>query len=384
MKLKEKRTALLGQAKGVVDAVRAEGRDLNDSEQAKCDSLFREVEDVDKKIEAAEKSANLVAKLTGGVASEPPTDPPAGEVKAGGLAFTGRSAWAKHVTLQLAQKAQGMGVKALLTGEISTPSAVEVSALPAVPARLLDLVPREGLDEHTFAYLRQTTRTNNADVVADNATKPTSVFTFEEIEDRARVIAHLSEPFPIRYATDHTSMVQVLESQMEAGIFEALEDQIVNGDGTGENFTGLLNTSGISQVPYATDAITTLRKARTAQELKGERVTAVAMHPSDIEALDLLREDGSTGGFLLDTDAYERIFGKGVTGVPSVAVPVGQAIAGDWSTVRLRIREAASTLAATQAGDLFDKNQMKLRTEGRYGFQAFRPQALAVVDLVAG
>lgn len=383
MKLKEKRAAVLAQTKGIVDEIRAEGRDLTDAEQVKCDNLFRQVEEIDKQIEKAEKSAELVARLTAN--GEPaPTDPPDGAVKAGGLAFAGRSAWAKHVTLQLAQKAQGMGVKALLTGEIGTPPAVTVSQLPEVPKRLLDLIPREGLDEHTFAYLRQTVRDNNADVVADNALKPTSVFTFEEIEDRARVIAHLSEPFPIRYATDHTSMVQVLETQMQAGVFEALENQILNGDGTGENFTGILNTTGISQVAFATDAVTTLRKARTAQEVKGEKVTAVAMHPTDIEALDLLREDGATGGFLLDTDAYERIFGKGVFGVPSVAIPVGQAIAGDWSTVRLRIREAASTLAATQAGDLFDRNQMKLRSEGRYGFQIYRPQALAVIDLVAG
>src|SRR5680860_1452140 len=70
-----------------------------------------------------------------------------------------------------------------------------------------------------------------------------------------------------------------------------------------------------------TASVTTLRKARTGQEVKGERVTAVAMHPTDIEALDLLREDGATGGFLLDAGAYERIFGPGVRGVPSVAVP---------------------------------------------------------------
>ncbi len=41
----------------------------------------------------------------------------------------------------------------------------------------------------------------------------------------------------------------------------------------------------------------------------------------------------------------------------------------------------AHSLAATQAGDLFDTNRMKLRTEGRYGLQAIRPQALAVVSL---
>jgi HK97 family phage major capsid protein len=383
MNLQEQRAAALKAAQDIVAKAKADDRDLTEAEQTEVEAKFAKIEELDKKIEAAEKSADLVSRLTAaGPGSE--TDPiyPL-PVKGGATQAAGAGVWAKSVAASLAKTAHGMGVKALLTGEIQTPPAVTVAPLPTVPARLLDLVPREELGEHTFAYLRQVVATNNADVVADNALKPTSVYSFEEIEDRARVIAHLSEPFPIRYATDHTSMLQVLDGQMEAGIFEAIERLIVSGTGTGEEWTGILNTTGVTQVAFTTDAVTTLRKARTAQELKGEHVTAVAMHPTDIEALDLMREDGTTGGFLLDSDAYERIFGRGVRGVPSVAVPVGKAIVGDWSQTRLRIRQNAHTLAATQAGDLFDKNQMKLRTEGRFGFQFFRPQALGVVDLTA-
>ncbi|WP_193669326.1 phage major capsid protein [Nocardioides salarius] len=388
MNLKEKRAALLSQARGIVDEAKADSRDLTPSQTAEVEGLFKQIEDTDAQIAKAEKSAELVAQLTAsgvvdptqGIPPEPSFDPPA---KGTVPARSGGSTWAKSVTVGLAKSAHGMGVKALLTGEITTPPAVTVSPLPAVPTRLLDLVPREGLDQHTFEYLRQVVATNNADVVADNATKPTSVYTFESVEDRARVIAHLSEPFPIRYASDHASVLQVLESQMETGIFEVIERLIVSGTGLGEEWTGILNTSGVEQVAFNTDPLVTLRKARTVQELKGEAITGVAMHPSDIEALDLMREDGATGGFLFTDAVGERIFGPGVRGVPSVAVPVGTAIVGNWSQTRLRIREAAHTLAATQAGDLFDKNQMKLRSEGRFGFQFFRPASMAVVDLTA-
>lgn len=295
----------------------------------------------------------------------------------------GGAGWAKSVAQRLRQSAGTHGVKALLTGTIDTPPAVEVVDLPTAPAWLLDLVPRKELDENTFGYLRQTVATNNAAVVADGGTKPTSVYTFEEIEDRARVVAHLSEPFPIRYAEDHESMIEVLNAQMVNGVWSAIEDLIVNGSGTGEEWTGILNTAGTTDVTFAGDVVTTLRRARTLLESKGERVTAVAMNPADVEALDMLREDGTTGGFLMDGSAYERIFGRGVQGVASLAVPAGTAIAGDWTKTRLRVRQGVHTLAATQSGDLFDKNQMKLRTEGRYGFEVIRPQALAVVELEA-
>ena len=96
-----------------------------------------------------------------------------------------------------------------------------------------------------------------------------------------------------------------------------------------------------------------------------------------------MREDGATGGFLMNSAAADTIFGPGVRRVPSLAVPVGTAILADWSQVRVRVREGAHTLAATQAGDLFSKNQVMLRAEGRYGIQLKRPQAFAVVHLAA-
>ena len=67
----------------------------------------------------------------------------------------------------------------------------------------------------------------------------------------------------------------------------------------------------------------------------------------------------------------------------SLAVPAGTAILGDWSQLRLKVRQDASTLAATQVGDLWQRNQVMLRSEGRYGAQLRRPQAFAVVDLAA-
>lgn len=382
--LVRERRDLIRKNEDLFDEAQKAGRNLTDAELKHIEENLDGIRNISDEVSTIEsraaQSKGVMDRIMGGSGSDDLTDPPVEAMRDG---HKGRRSWAKSVAQGLQHAGTGMGVKALLTGEVTTPAAVEVAPLPSVPTRLLDLVPREVLGEHTFSYLRQVVKEHAAGVVADGATKPTSTYTFEEIEDRARVIAHLSEPFPIRYASDHASMVQVLDGQMKAGVEEAIERLIVSGTGEGEEWTGILNTSGVVQVAFATDMVTTLRKARTALENSGQPVTAVAMNPTDIEALDLLREDGSTGGFLLDTDAYERIFGRGVRGVPSLAVPVGRAIAGNWDATRLKVREGTHTLAATQAGDLFDKNQMKLRTEGRFGFKFTQPGALAVVDLAA-
>ncbi|MFK5691368.1 phage major capsid protein [Ornithinimicrobium sp. LYQ92] len=375
MNLKEQRQALV--AKGLA-LIKGAAGDLSDSQVSELEEINRQVESLTEKIDAGQstekqKSAKaLIDRIENlGMDNSATSSKGAGRI------------WAKSVADKLGESAGANGVKALLTGEVTTPSAVAVVTLPDNPVSVLDLVGRRELNEHTYSYLRQVLKTNNAGPVADGATKPTSVYSFEEVEDRARVIAHLSEPFPIRYAEDHASMMNVLETQMANGIVQAIENLIVNGTGQGEEWEGILTVDGTTQVAFAQDTLTTLRKARTTLESKGERVTAVAMNPNDLEELDMLREDGTAGGFLMDSGAYDRILGRGVSPVSSLVVPQGTAILGDWGTTGLLIRQGAHTLAATQAGDLFDTNRMKLRTEGRFGFEMLRPQALAVVDLLA-
>lgn len=301
------------------------------------------------------------------------------------------SSWAKTVIKQLTkaagrpgrmeQRAGEPNLKAILAGSITVPPAVEIAPLPDKPVTLLDLIPRAEMTEATSSYLRQTVKTDNAAVVADGATKPTSIYTFTEIETKARVIAHLSEPFPERYLTDYDSLAQILDTQMVNGVLAKLEDRIVAGTGAGEDFRGILTTSGVTAVPYTSNAITTLRKARTALDVKGEKPNAWVLHPNDIEGIDLLREDGATGGFLMDTAAADVIFGPGSIRIPSLAVPEGTALFADWNQLRVLVRQGASTLASNQTGDLFDKNQVKLRSEGRFELEILRPQAIAVVDL---
>lgn len=363
------RKELLAKAQGIITECQKNGRELTPAEQAEVQDLFAQIEAIDAK---TADSAGLVDRLNN-----------LGQPGAGGTKSTG-AGWAKSVADSLQEKAGTMGVKALFTGEVDTPPAVEVAPLPSMPVRLLDLIPKKGLTENTFEYLRQVVKTNNAAPVADGATKPTSVYTFEPKEDRARVIAHLSEPFPIRFAQDHSSVMQVLDQQMLVGLLEAIEDLVINGDGTGEEWVGILNTSGVQTQAFATDVPTTLRKARTSLETVGVYATGLAMNPLDIEALDLIREDGAGGGYLMDGAAYERILGSGIRPVPSLAVPAGSAVLGNFAEgCRLRVRQSGHTMAATQAGDLFDTNRMKLRTEGRYGFEVIQPLAFSVVDLTA-
>ena len=89
-----------------------------------------------------------------------------------------------------------------------------------------------------FNYLRQTTRTNLAAPVAAGALKPTSVFTLTRIEDKLKVVAHLSEPIPEYWLKDNGALEQFVRGEMVSGLAEAVAAQAISGDGVSPNLHG--------------------------------------------------------------------------------------------------------------------------------------------------
>jgi HK97 family phage major capsid protein len=131
---------------------------------------------------------------------------------------------------------------------------------------------------------------------------------------------------------DHASLEDFLRSEMEAGILDALQEQVVNGDGTGENLTGILATSGIISQAFATDRLTSIRKGLTQLQATGVTPNALVLNPADLEALDLLRADGATGAFLLGDPSAESASNIwSVPRVPSNAVAAGTALLAGWN-----------------------------------------------------
>lgn len=330
---------------------------------------------------------------------------------------TGRKGWADSAVKALRGNMtnQATGQKALVSGVMNLNNPIEqgIVTLPNQPLTILALL-RDGApdnSEHdpyntgyggptpvqqqagdffggaggsnTFSYLRQTVRDNQATVVADGEQKPTSLYSFDEVEDRYRVIAHLSEPIPQRYFHDDAQLGSFLASEMAGGLENAVEYQALFGDGTGENMTGILATSGIVTQAFATDSITTSRKALTQLQLEGITPNAWAVNPADAEAFDLLREDATSGQYLLGGPAGEA--SKVLWTIPtalSTAIPVGTAILADWTQGKLQTRQEA-TLHVDTSGELFDKNQVRFRVEGRYGLAVIRPRAFVKVTLKA-
>jgi HK97 family phage major capsid protein len=259
---------------------------------------------------------------------------------------------------------------------------------------LLSLIPVQQLDTPNFAYLRQTVRTNNAAAVAVGALKPTSVITFEQVEDTVRTIATLSERIPRQYLDDFAALRTWIEQDFAFMVREEIETQVISGNGTPPNLTGLLNTSGIGVHAKGTDTLPdALHKAATIVELNSFRKpTAVVMNPSDAELLALLKT--TTGEYLYVSPGSD--FSPQLWGLPLVTttgMAAGTALVGDFAgSAQLYEREGVRvdwsehtfdpTVGTDGASD-FETNRLRFRAEARVGLAVTRPAAFVKVTGVA-
>jgi len=365
--------------RAVVEKARQEGRELTPSETATAEGYVAKARSLSARIKAEQSTLSFMSRL--GYGGTP-------GVKAYHRSG-GPSEWVRDTTAKIDQlrSRHGSGSKALLGSSaltVTAPADASVTSFPEAPVRILDLIAdRQPLVTNAFSYFRQTVRTNNAAPVADEGLKPTSVFTFVEIEDRARVFAHLSEPVVDRLFDDAVALTNWLRVEMELSLLVKLEAQIVSGDGVGENLTGILNTSGVRTQAFSTDPHSTIRKARTTLAVNDEAPTAVVVHPADAESFDLARE-GANGGYLLAEGGQiagtpGNVFGN-LALVQSVAVPVGTALVGDFNQVRLMVRQEAR-IDIDRSGNLFQTNRAQVRCEARYGVAMLRPGAFCRATL---
>lgn len=379
------RTQAANAVTALLDKAEAEGRDqLTEAETTEFRQRKAHIDELDELIDHQRGELERSGQL----------DPDTQRVRQassadGGAGGSEAQAWAQRAAQAI--HAMGGEGRALVSGAVDVPRLVEPTITPmARPKRLIDLlVNRKQIEGNAFEYFRQTLRTNNAAPVADGAVKPTSILTTTAIQDRARVVAHLSEPAPLRLLQDVEGLADWLATEMAEGVLDALERQIIVGNGAGENFTGVRAVAGRTQVPFATDVPTTMRKALSALQLAGETPNAYVMHPTDAETIDLSRW-GASGGLLVPggyanggDSANANIFGgPEILRVISPSVPAGTALLADWSTIRLYVREQINVLLDI-SGELFTKNQFVARGEGRFGVGVLRPSAIADIDLTA-
>jgi HK97 family phage major capsid protein len=187
-----------------------------------------------------------------------------------------------------------------------------------------------------------------------------------------------------RALADASQMQTLIDTFLRSGLEEELEDQMISGDGTGENFLGLKNVSGVQLESGASADVTSLeafRRARTKVQIGGRaQPSAYVLSPVDWQKVELLRD--STGNFYGNGPfALGPNMLWGLPVVTSEALPVGTAYCADWRQAVLYDREQATIQASSDVRDFFIRNLVAILAELRAAFAVLRPPAFVRITL---
>lgn len=234
----------------------------------------------------------------------------------------------------------------------------------------------------SYSYLRQTVRTPGATVVAPGAEKPTSVSTLASIEKRLKIVATLSEPINRYDLEDYGNLQLFVRTELQYALRLAIEDEILNGDGTGEHFTGIKLASGLSLYTAPAgqvDDLVSLKKALGTYETTGESPAQIIMNPNDWTALVTKRNSG--GSFDLGGAVNEE--SRRAWGVPvalSGLVPANTGyILGQGS---VNISTDAVTHVEWDTSKGFTNNTVLARAETRAEVDVVKPAAITKITFV--
>lgn len=376
------RTATLANAEAILDRAKAANRDLTAAEQAAVEAAIDRVGELDKQI----KGRNLVNSVMSLGSSEDFNDD--GPDRFISLRTSGVKS---GLTARFGTRLGVPGMKALLDGDgpyITVPMDAKPYNQNDPPTSLLEVLPAVK-QPSVFRFMRETTRQNNAAPVAAGGLKPTSVHGLTSFEGHLHVIAHVSEPLSKYDLRDAPSLGSFVQLEMVNGLHRAVENQIINGDGLGENLTGLAATSGIQTQAFTTSPILTARAAVTKVEVLGFQPAYYALNPLDWEAVEtatltagqyVLNAEGSKSGVPVDS-AARRLWGVPV--VVSTAVTAGSGFLLSNGVAQVATDGQIETEQSTESGDQFLRNQTRLRVEGRFDLVVTRPLGVVQFDLIA-
>ncbi len=286
-------------------------------------------------------------------------------------------------------------VKALVTGitgaagvmPVQTQRLPEMVGLPQRQITVLNYINLSQTVSNAVEYIKQGTRVNNAATVAEAGTvagattKPESDLTFTLVTAGVKTIATWI-PVTRQILEDAPRMRDMIDNELSYLLQDRLEAQIIAGDGTGSNFTGLLNTSGIQSRVHAVSGrafaasdtiVDTLRRSLTDLQMEFYNADVILCHPATAEKMELLKD--TTGQYIRVYDPITLSLWRTPI-VPTVAVPSGTAITMQGKLAATLWDRSQTEIRVGEPNAYFLQNLLAILAEMRAAFGVTRPLAV--------
>ena len=226
--------------------------------------------------------------------------------------------------------------------------------------------------------------------VPEGGAKPGMTWAFHPVTEGLHKIAGWYK-ISDESAEDAPYVVSVINNQLLVRLALAEEQQLLNGDGSGANMTGILQASGIQTMSSDGQDMETLFSAVTAiQNVAQLTADGIIVNPSDYQKLRLEQDANNqyygggpfTGAYGVSNGVVQQ---PPIWGYPTVVTPAlaqGTALVGAFQVGGQVFRKGGVRVDSTNSdGDDFQHNIVAVRAEERLLMATYQPQAFVKVTL---
>lgn len=241
-----------------------------------------------------------------------------------------------------------------------------------------DLLAQGRISSNSLEYVRENIFTNSAAPVAEGNLKPESNLTFTKETANVKTIAHWIQAS--RQVMDDAPMLEsYVNNRLLFGLALVEEGQLLNGDGTGDNLTGLnkVATAYDASLSVAGDTRADLIAHAIFQTSESEfEASGIILNPRDWHAIALLKD--ADGRYIFGGPA--AFAAKVMWGLPVVATKaqaLGTFTVGGFDLAsQVWDRMDATVEISREDRDNFVKNMLTILCEERLALAHYRPTAI--------
>lgn len=241
---------------------------------------------------------------------------------------------------------------------------------------------------NAIEFTRENTFTNNAAETAEGAAKPESAITFSLINMPISTVAHWIK-ISKQLAADNPALAVYVNTRMRYGVNRKVETQLVSGDGTSPNISGILDAGNFTAHGYADAALgTVLKKLVLIRKIMADLTAAgyppdgILLNPVDWAAIEIDLLTTQAGQVLL---RYDELGNPRLWGLPvlqSVGMTADQVAVGAFAQAYMvHNRQDVIVELSDSDGDNFTKNLVTVRAERRLALATEVPAACRAGDL---
>lgn len=252
--------------------------------------------------------------------------------------------------------------------------------------RILDVLNTGVATGNTVHYTRELSWTNNAAETREAAQKPESVLTFEGVDVPVRTIAHFLKVSK-QVLDDAPALQSYIDRRLRYGVEIRAEQQVVNGNGTSPNLSGLLDTGNFTSLTAAsgdTD-FDFANKAKYKVIESDYMADYYLINPADWGRMERLKTtDGEYIGGTSAIGYLQNGLVPTLWGLPVIAsnsVPAGTLVAAARDASMFWQRQGVTVEIFDQNEDDVEQNLLTIRGEMRGAFTVFRPAAIVAGTL---